>query len=172
MAHLSRMPPRAEGAMLFVVDALNLFHGARNVYGRGARVDFKKLRDHVVGGRNYALVYGIAFVPELADGAGDGLQRAFHRLGYTQQSRVEDFKLQVAQLERLTGYTHLAVASSDTAFLPLCQVYRTTDRHVDIFAFPSGHLPLFTDVAQGIHLLQVDVLMGEFSTIAKLKEAP
>jgi len=157
--------------MLLVVDAPNLFHSAREMFGRGARIDFKKLRERIVGKRHFAVIYSLAFIPEEKRDLGN-FHGALKRLGYEYMERVAGFALQIQELERLDGYTHLAVASGDGSFAPLLRFYQEAGRAVELYAFIDAintELKQYTTVVEH---LRADVLMGDFATLGKLKEAP
>ena len=160
--------PRRD-AMLLVVDAQNLYYSARELYGKGSRIDFLRLKEKIVGERVFGAVYGVAFVPVIRDDTAS-LAKALKRLGYEILERSERFDAQVRELERLMGsYSVLAVASGSGDFLPLYRVVREQQKKVEVYSFAdaaNGEIPQNSD---SFIKLDLTVLMGDYSTVDALK---
>lgn len=158
-------------SMLLVVDAQNLYYSARELYGRGSRVDFLRLRDRIAGEREFSVVYSVAYVPEVKDETRT-LARAMRRLGYEILARSEHFDEQVLDLAKLAEqYPTVAVASGDGAFLPLYHRLKELGKRVEVYSFVdavNAEVPKAVDVFE---YLKTDVLLGDIPTMETVKEA-
>jgi len=163
--------PVVREGMLLVVDAQNLYYSARELFGRGSRIDFKKLKSLIVGDRQFSVVYGVAYVPELRDttkGDAKSLVRALQRFGYETVSREADFDHQVGELSSIAPtFQVIAIASGDGAFLPLCETARANGQRVEVYSFMDSANSEIPGKVDEFVYLKATVLMGDFATIVQ-----
>jgi len=154
-----------------LVDSQNIWFSARERFGKGARIDFKKLRDRVERGRLLAMSYALAFIP-WAERA-HPITKALRKLGYEWQERAEDFSIQLAELERwLWREEHtlstLAIASGDGGFCDVMAHARERQVRVELYTFRdvamNKDLPQHADQ---VTELGAEVLLGDFATFGK-----
>ena len=173
MKERSKKGPPSKDGMLLVVDAQNLYYSARELYGKGSRIDFLKLRERIAGTRSFGVIYSIAFIPEIREDT-QPLAKALHRLGYEVLARTERFDAQVQELERLAPqYAILAVASGSGDFIPLYRKMKEIEgKRVEVYCFIDAANGEISKYADQYEHLKAEVLLGDYSTVEVLKEGP
>lgn len=157
--------PEKKPSMFLVVDAQNLFHSARGLFGRGARIDFQRLRSYIVGDRSLSGTYSVAIIPEMREES-QTLPKALLRLGYEVLTRSDHFEEQVRQLQKVIGsYSIVTVASGDSAFAPFAEYARQQGKTVEVFSFADALSASLTRTVERVEYLGVKVLLGEFTTL-------
>ena len=148
-----------------IVDAQNLYHSAKELFGRGARIDFKKLRSRLVEDRDFMVVYSVAFMPELREDT-NALARALFRMGYEVIPRVSEFSVQLEQLfSTAQRFDLVCIGSGDSAFLPLVKQIKAASVPVEVFAFADSSSVDLRSLADRFVYLKTDVLIGDFPTL-------
>jgi len=156
--------------LCLIVDAQNLYYSARELYGKGSRIDFLQLREQIVGDRELGGVYSIAVTPEMREEP-KALTNALKRLGYDVLVRLDHFEEQVHQLYKVTQhYDILAVASGDGVFLPLFQRMKEANKITEAYAFVDAMSADIPKTVSKLTYLDVRVLMGEFKTLGSMLE--
>ena len=128
---------------LFVVDTQNLFYSVRDLYGPGARIDFKKLSDKVkqlCGPQLRCIAYLGHMKDELRS-----LVAALKKLGYQIQNKPtitprgdEEIPVLDQLVDAWKQYNLVCVASGDGDFIPLYDELRKTGTRVVVLAFSNA----------------------------------
>lgn len=128
---------------LFVVDTQNLFYSVRDLYGPGARIDFKKLSDKAkqLCGPQMRL---IAYLGHMKDEL-RSLVAALKKLGYQIQNkptiapRSDDEVPVLDQLvEAWKQHGIICVASGDGDFIPLYDELRKLGVRIVVLSFSNA----------------------------------
>lgn len=141
-----------EGSFVFLVDADNLFFGARNQqsFQDNARIDFKVLKDMALDGRSFGFSYFKVFASMRA-GKPDTFASMLKRNGYfsriemrpqTGNASIRDMDVIIAVeavTYRVEGYLPaiVSIASGDADFMPVYKYLRSVGVRVEVVSFPE-----------------------------------
>lgn len=154
--------------LLLLLDASNLFYSANYSYGYGSRIDFRRLEDLIVDGRDVA-VKTIAFLTTYRDDLTSVL-RMFEVLGI--ETRVQkitrrprglrdtdtDVSLATEAMLHAPSAEIVAVASGDGDFVPLYRTLKAMGKRVEAACFPSSTHPQVAEVVDRLVVLDDTVL--------------
>ena len=137
-------------SMTLLVDAQNLFYSARDTYGPSARVNYERLKEVALRGKNVRVLRCVIYLTQLEDDISLFAQ-TLRRLSYEVKIRWikrhedgsisntdSDLDIAVDCIRACETSDTLVIASGDADFIPVYQYIREKGKDIEILAFQDA----------------------------------